>query len=39
LIGGGCGVRLEVAVVVNMVVTVKVNTIEVMVERVVMVVE
>jgi hypothetical protein len=39
LIGGGCGVRLEVAVVVNMVVTVKVNTIEVMVEGVLMVVE
>jgi hypothetical protein len=39
LIGGGCGVRLEVAVVVNMVVTVKVNTIEVMVEGVVIVVE
>jgi hypothetical protein len=39
LIGGGCGVRLELAVVVNMVVTVKVNTIEVMVEGVVIVVE
>jgi hypothetical protein len=39
LIGGGCGVRLEVAVVVNMVVTMKVNTIEVMVEGVVIVVE